>query len=82
MMQSLSTRLSPREVGLTPYLVRFQRLESALVPSLLAEGLHYQHPAGEQTALVWATDEAAIAAVLTYHYRDSWHSAEIRKGEA
>lgn len=76
-MQSLSLTLGPRAEGLTPYRVRFQRLESALVPSVTAEGLRYRHAAGEQTVLVWSQDEAGIAGVLTYHYQDSWHSAEI-----
>jgi hypothetical protein len=77
MVQSLSIGVCPREEGLTPYRVCFQRVESTLVPSVLAEGLRYRHTAGEQTAIVWAQDEAGIAAVLTYHYQDSWHSAEI-----
>jgi hypothetical protein len=62
---------------LTPYRVRFQRVESALVPSVLAKGLRYRHVAGAQAALVWSQDEAGIAAVLTHHYQNSWHSAEI-----
>jgi hypothetical protein len=39
---------------------------------MLDEGLWYRHPERENTAIVWAQDEASIAAVLTYHYRDSW----------
>jgi hypothetical protein len=76
-MQSLSTILSPRAEGLTPYRVRFQRLESALVPSMTDEGVRYQHPATEQEAIVWAKDEAGIPPILNYHYRDTWHSLRV-----
>ena len=76
-MQSLSLGLYPREAGLTPYRVTFQRVESAGVPSLLTEGLRYQHPACEQTAQVWAASEAGIATVLTYHYQGSWCHLQV-----
>lgn len=76
-MEFFSTILSPQAEGLTCYWVRFQRLESAPVPSMLAEGQRYRHPAGEQTAMVWAADEAGIAAVLTWHYQDTWHSLVV-----
>jgi hypothetical protein len=39
---------------------------------MLDEGLWYTHPEREETAIVWAQDETSIAAVLTYHYQDSW----------
>jgi hypothetical protein len=41
------------------------------------EGVWYRHPEREETAIVWAPDAASIAAVLTYHYRDSWSHLRV-----
>ena len=41
------------------------------------EGMGYQHPEREDTAIVWAQDEASIATVLTYHYQDSWSHLRV-----
>jgi len=41
------------------------------------EGVQYRHPEREETAMVWAQDEASIAAVLTYHDRDSWSHLQV-----
>ena len=71
-MHHLSTILNPRDAGLTPFVVRFTCAASGPVRSLLDDGLWYVHPAQEETATVWAKEEAGIAAVLTYHYRRSW----------
>jgi hypothetical protein len=71
-MKHLARELHPREQGLTPYRVAFRRPESHPLRSMLEEGVWYRHPEREETAIVWAQDTASIAAVLTYHYRDSW----------
>jgi hypothetical protein len=57
---------------LTPYRVVYKRAESHPFPSMRDEGVQYRHPEREETAIVWAQDETSIAAVLTYHYQDSW----------
>jgi hypothetical protein len=71
-MKHLARELHPRAQGLTPYRVAFRRPESHPLRSMLEEGVWYRHPEREETAIVWAQDTASIAAVLTYHYRDSW----------
>ena len=76
-MQQLACVLYPRERGLTPYRVAFRRAASPPVPSLRDAGVQYRHPEREETAMVWAQDEASIAAVLTYHYRDSWSHLQV-----
>jgi hypothetical protein len=45
---------------------------------MLDEGLWYRHPEREETAIVWAQDEASIAEVLTYHYQHSWSHLRVR----
>ncbi|MGE3537770.1 MAG: hypothetical protein AB7N91_10075 [Candidatus Tectimicrobiota bacterium] len=76
-MQHLARVLHPREYGLTPYQVVFRRAESHPLPSMQDEGVQYQHPEREDTAIVWAQDAASIAAVLTYHYQDSWSHLRV-----
>ena len=71
-MHHLACVLHPRERGLTPYRVAFRRAESLPGPVLRDDGLWYTHPERDETAIVWAQDEAAIAAILTYHYPHSW----------
>ena len=71
-MKHLACVLHPRAHGLTPYRVVYKRAESHPVRSLLDEGLWYRHPEREETAIVWAQDAASLAAVRTYHDRDSW----------
>jgi len=71
-MRHLARVMHPREQGLTPYHVVFRRAQSHPIRSMLDEGMWYRHPEREETAIVWAQDAASIAAVLTYHYRDSW----------
>jgi hypothetical protein len=76
-MQQLACVLHPRERGLMPYPVAFRQAESRPLQSMLDEGLWYRHPEREETAIVWAHDVASIAAVLTYHYRDSWSHLRV-----
>lgn len=66
-MQHLACVLHPRAHGLTPSRVVCRRAQSPPVPSLRDDGFWYTHPEREETAIVWAQDEASIAAVLTYH---------------
>jgi hypothetical protein len=73
----LACVLDPRAHGLTPDRVAFRRAESHPLRSMLDEGLWYRHPERENTAIVWAQDAASIAAVLTYHYRDSWSHLRV-----
>ena len=70
-------RPASREHGLTPYRVAFRRAASHPVPSMRDDGLWYPHPERDETAIVWAQDEAAIAEVLTYHYPDSWSHLRV-----
>ncbi len=76
-MQHLARVLHPRAHGLTPYRVVFRRAVSHPIPSMRDEGMWYQHPEREDTAIVWAQDEASIATVLTYHYQDSWSHLRV-----
>jgi hypothetical protein len=76
-MRHLACVLHPRAHNLTPYRVVYKRTESHPVRSLLDEGLWYRHPKREETAIVWAQDAAALATVLTYHYRDSWSHLQV-----
>ena len=76
-MCHLACVLDPRAHGLTPSRVAFRRAESHPLQSMLDEGLWYRHPEREETAIVWAHDVASIAAVLTYHYRDSWSHLRV-----
>ena len=76
-MRHLAGVLHPRAHGLTPYRVMYQRAESHPVRSLLDEGRWYRHPEREETAIVWAQDAASLAAVLTYHDRDSWRHLRV-----
>jgi hypothetical protein len=69
--------MHPQTHGLTPYRVAFRRAESHPVRSMLDEGVWYRHPEREETVIVWAPDAASIAAVLTYHYRDSWSHPQV-----
>jgi hypothetical protein len=57
--------------------VAFRRAESHPLRSMLNEGVWYRHPEREETAIVWAQDAASIAAVLTYHYRNSWIHLQV-----
>jgi hypothetical protein len=41
------------------------------------DGLWYTHPERDETAIVWAQDEAAIAEILTYHYPHSWSHLRV-----
>jgi hypothetical protein len=76
-VRHISICINPVEAGLHPYRVTFTRAASGPVPSLLDEGLWYTHPEREETVIVWAQDAAAIAAVLTYHYQDSWSHLRV-----
>ena len=76
-MHHLACVLHPRERGLTPYRVAFRRAQSHALRSMLDEGLWYRHPEREETAIVWAQDAASLAAVLTYHDRDSWSHLRV-----
>ena len=76
-LHHLACVLHQRERGLTPYRVAFRRAESPPIPSLRDDGLWYTHPERDETAIVWAQDEAAIAAVLTSHYRDNWSHLRV-----
>ena len=76
-MKHLACVMHPRARGLTPYRVVFRRAQSPPVPSMRDEGLWYTHPEREETAIVWAQDEAAIAAVLTYHSPHSWSHLRV-----
>ena len=66
-MHHLACVLPPRERGLTPSRVACRRAESPPVPSLREDGLWDTYPEWDETAIVWAQDEAAIAEILTYH---------------
>ena len=77
-MHHLACVLHPRERGLTPYPVAFRRAQSHPLRSMLDEGLRYRHPEREETAIVWAQDEASIAEVLTYHYQHNWSHLRVR----
>jgi hypothetical protein len=44
---------------------------------MLDDGLWYTHPEREETAIVWAQDEASIADVLSYHYPHSWSHLRV-----
>jgi hypothetical protein len=57
--------------------VVFRRAESHPLPSMRDEGMYYQHPEREETAIVWAQDAASIADVLTYHYQQSWSHLRV-----
>ena len=76
-MKHLACVMHPRARGLTPYRVMFRRAQSHPIRSMLDEGLWYTHPEREDTAIVWAQDAASIAAVLTYHYQDSWSHLRV-----
>ena len=76
-MHHLACVLHPRAHGLTPYRVVYKRAESHPFPSMRDEGVQYRHPEREEAAMVWAQDAASIAAVLTYHYRDSWSHLQV-----
>jgi len=76
-MHHLACVLPPRERGLTPYRVAFRRAESPPVPSMRDDGLWYTHPERDETAIVWAQDEAAIAEILTYHSPHSWRHLRV-----
>ena len=76
-MRHLAQVMHPRQHGLTPYRVAFRRAESHPLPSMRDEGVQYRHPEREETAILWAQDEASIAAVLTYHYRNSWSDLRV-----
>ena len=54
-----------------------QESRSHPFPSMRDEGVQYRHPEREEAAMVWAQDAASIAAVLTYHYRDSWSHLQV-----
>jgi hypothetical protein len=41
------------------------------------DGCWYTHPERDETAIVWAQDEVSIAAVLTYHYPQSWSHLRV-----
>jgi hypothetical protein len=41
------------------------------------DGFWYTHPERDETAIVWAQDEASIAAVLTYHSPQSWSHLRV-----
>jgi len=77
-MRHLARVLHPRAHGLTPYRVVFRRAQSHPIRSILDEGLWYRHPEREETAIVWAQDEASIPQVLTYHYQHSWSHLRVR----
>ena len=77
-MKHLACVLHPRAHGLTPYRVGYKRAASHPVRSLLDEGLWCRHPEREETAIVWAQDEASIPEVLTYHYPYSWSHLRVR----
>jgi len=76
-MQHLAREMAPQAHGLTPYRVTFRRAESHPIRSMLDKGVWYTHPAREETAIVWAQEEASIAEVLTYHYRKSWSNLRV-----
>ena len=77
-MRHLARVLHPRTHGLTPYRVVFRRAQSHPIRSMLDEGMWYRHPEREETAIVWAQDEASIPEVLTYHYQHSWSHLRVR----
>ena len=77
-MRHLARVLHPREHGLTPYRVVCRRTQSHPIRSMLDEGMWYRHPEREDTAIVWAQDEASIADVLTYHDQHSWSHLRVR----
>jgi hypothetical protein len=76
-MHQLACVLHPREHGLTPYRVVFRRAASPPLPSMRDDGCWYTHPERDETAIVWAQDEMSIAAVLTYHYPQSWSHLRV-----
>ena len=76
-MRHLACVLDPRAHGLMPYRVVFRRAASPPLPSMRDNGFRYTHPERDETAIVWAQDEAAIAAVLTSHYRDNWSHLRV-----
>jgi len=76
-LRHLSIEVNPREHGLTPYRVTFTRAESPPLPSMLAEGIWYQHTERTETTVVWAREMEAIPKVLTYHYQDSFSDVRI-----
>ena len=71
-MTHLSEWVNPREKGLTPYNVAFTLAKSAPLRSMLEVGIVYRHPECRINAVVWAKDQASIADVLRYHYRERW----------
>ena len=76
-MHHLACVHATRAHGLTPYRVAFRRAESPPVPSMRDDGFWYTHPERDETAIVWAQDEASIAEVLTYHYPHSWSHLRV-----
>ena len=76
-MHHLACVLHPRERGLTPSRVVYRRAESPPVPSIRDDGCWYTHPERDETAIVWAEDEASIAEVLTYHYQHTWSHLRV-----
>ncbi len=77
-MKHLACVLHPRAHGVTPSRVVYKRAASHPLQSLLDEGLWYRHPEREETAIVWAQDEASIPEVLTYPYPYSWSHLRVR----
>ena len=77
-MRHLAREMHPQAHGLTPSRVAFRRATSHPVRSMLDEGLWYRHSEREETAIVWAQDEASIPEVLTYHYQHSWSHLRVR----
>ena len=76
-MRHLASVMHPRAQGLTPYRVAFRLAASHPIRSMRDAEVLYRHPEREDTAIVWAQDAAAIAAVLTSHDQDSWSHLRV-----
>jgi hypothetical protein len=76
-VRHLATTLSPHAHGLTPDREAFRRAESHPVPSMRDDRVPSRHPEREETAIVWAPDATSVAAVLTYHSRESWRRLRV-----
>ena len=50
-LRHLSVVSDPEHYGLIPYHITFTVAESALVPSMLAEGIRYRHPGRKEECL-------------------------------
>src|SRR5438445_13482274 len=64
-LHHLACVLHPRERGLTPSRVVYRRAESPPVPSMRDDECWDTHPERDETAIVWAQDEASIAEAVT-----------------